>query len=148
MAIYSVPFDNLSVTNDGDQDIWQILAPTDASVVLHHFELYSATTSDERVRLRLLRRTDEGNGSATTEVPLRGTAASVGTVVEQLATTPGTAGAILLAWYWSQLAPLVYLPTPETRVVIPPGGWLALNLQTVMGGTRNWSGFVVFEEVG
>lgn len=148
MSIYSVPFDSLTVTNDSDQDIWQILAPSDASVILHHMELYSAVTSDERVNLRLLRRTTDGNGGTATEVPLRGTAAAVGTVVETLATTPGTAGDVLLAWYWSQLSPLVYLPTPETRIVVPPSGRIALNLQTAVAVSRSWSGFIVFEEVG
>lgn len=149
MSVYLVPFDNLSVTNDSDQDVWEITAPSDAAVELHHFELYSAVTTDERVRLRLLRRSSNGSGgTGATEVPATGTAASVGTAVVQLATTPGSAGAVLLSWYWSQLSPLVYLPTPETRIVIPPGGILGLNLETAVASTRNWSGFVVFREVG
>ena len=96
MSVYTVPFDNLSVTNDSDQDIWEILAPSDAAVELVHFELYSAVTTDERVRLRLVRRSTAGSGGAgATEVPARGTLAAVGTAVTQLNTTPGTAGDVL-----------------------------------------------------
>lgn len=149
MAIYTVPFDNLSVTNDSDQDIWALAGPSDAALKLHHFELYSATTTDERVRLRLLRRSGAGSGgSASTEVAADGTSATLGTAVTQLVTTPGSAGDVLHAWYWSQLSPLIYLPTPETRIVVAPSGILALNLETAVASTRNWSGFVTFEEIG
>jgi hypothetical protein len=148
--MYSVPFDNLSVTNDSDQDIFEIVNGSTVSLILHQFELYSATTSDERVRLRLLRRSTTGSGgTGSTEVALDGgnTVAAVA-AVSQLVTTPGTAGAILKSWYWSQLSPLVYLPTPEDRVIVSPSGRLCLNLQTAVGSTRNWSGYVVWEEVG
>jgi hypothetical protein len=149
MSVYTVPFDNLSVTNDSDQDIFEITAPADAAVILHHFEFYSAVTTDERVRLRLLRRSTAGSGGAgATEVPATGTAAAVGSAVVQLNTTPGTAGDVLLAWYWSQLSPLVWLPTPECRIVIPPGGRIGLNLETAVASTRNWSGFLKFAEIG
>ena len=147
--MYTVPFDNLTVTNDSDQDIWELTAPAAKAVRVHHFEVYSATTSDERVRLRLLRRTTAGSGGAgATEVATDGAAAAVGPAVVTLNTTPGTAGNVLLAWYWSQLSPLIYLPTPECRIVVPPSGRLALNLETAVASSRNWSGFVVFEEIG
>jgi hypothetical protein len=149
MSVYTVPFSNLSVTNDSDQDIFEITAPSDAAVILHHFEFYSAVTTDERVRLRLVRRSTAGSGGAgATEVPVAGTAAAVGTAVVQLNTTPGTVGDVLLAWYWSQLSPLIYLPTPECRIILPPGGRIGLNLETAVASTRNWSGFVKFQEIG
>lgn len=149
MSVYTVPFENLSVTNDSDQDIWEITAPSDAAVEIVHFELYSAVTTDERVRLRLVRRSTAGSGGAgATEVPVKGTLAAVGTAVTQLNTTPGTLGDVLHAWYWSQLAPLVYLPVPEERIILPPSGRVGLNLLTAVASTRNWSGFVTFRELG
>jgi hypothetical protein len=149
MSVYTVPFDNLSVTTDSDQDIFQITAPSDAAVKLIGFELYSATTTDERVRLRLVRRSTAGSGGAgAVEVPATGTSAAVGTAVAQLNTTPGTIGDILLAWYWSQLSPLTYAPIPEGMIVIPPSGILALNLETAVASTRNWSGWLKFAELG
>lgn len=149
MAVYTVPFDNLTVTNDSDQDIWELSAPADAAVKIHRIVVNSATTTDERVRLRLIRRTAAGTGgSAATEVPIDGTSAAVGTAVVTLVTTPGTAGDVLQAWYWSQLSPFDELPVPEDRVVVPPSGRVGLNLETAVASSRNWSGYVVFEEIG
>ena len=149
MAVYAIPFDNLTVTNDSDQDIIEITAPSDAAVKIHRIVLNSATTTDERVRLRLVRRSTNGSGgSAATEVPIDGTSAAVGTAVVTLVTTPGTIGAIIQAWYWSQLSPFDELPVPEDRVVIPPSGILGLNLETAVASSRNWSGFVLVEEIG
>lgn len=148
--MYAVPFDNLSVTNDSDQDIFELVNGSTVSCVIHQFELYSATTTDERVRLRLLRRSTTGSGgTGATEVSLDGgNTVSAVAAVSQLVTTPGTAGAVMKAWFWSQLSPLIYLPTPEERVIVSPSGRVALNLQTAVASTRNWSGFVVWEEVG
>ena len=60
----------------------------------------------------------------------------------------GTIGAILQAWYWSQLSPFDELPVPEDRVVIPPSGIVGLNLETAVASSRNWSGYVLVEEIG
>lgn len=151
MAIYFAPADNLTVTNDSDQDIFEIVAPSDAVVKIHRIVLNSATTTDERVRLRLVRRSTTGSGgSAVTEVAADGVseASGGGVAVTTLVTTPGTIGDILQAWYWSQLSPFDELPVPEDRVVIPPSGRLCLNLETAVASSRNWSGFVVYEVIG
>lgn len=149
MAVYTVPFDNLSVTTSSDQNIWQIAAPSTRIVRLLHFELYSATTTDERVRLRLMRYTTAGSGgTGATEVLAGATSAAVGATVTQLVTTPGTDSDVLLAWYWSQLSPLVYLPTPEAQIEIAPSGIVGLHLETAVASTRNWSGFLVWNEIG
>ncbi len=147
--IYTVPFDALSVTNDADQDIFEIVNGSTVAAVLHGFELHSTLTTDERVRLRLCRRSTTGSGgTGSTEVPLAAGDSAAAAAVSHLVTTPGTIGAILKAWQWSQLAPLIYLPTPETRPVIAPSGRLCLNLQTAVAATRTWSGYVTWEEIG
>lgn len=146
--IYTVPFDNLQVTNDSTQDIFQLTAAAGHAVKLHHFELYSATTTDERVRLILQRVTGAGSvGTAMTEVPVDAGDAAADAAVMTLNTTPGTTTTPLLAWYWSQLSPLVYLPVPEDRIVVPPSGIIVLNLATAVASTRSWSGFLTWEEI-
>ena len=87
-------------------------------------------------------------GAGATEVLLDPGSAALTGAVTQLVTTPGTDGDILQAWYWSQLSPFDELPVPEDRVVIPPSGILGLNLETAVGSSRNWSGFVIYEVIG
>jgi len=147
--IYSVPLAALSVTNDSDQDIFEMVNGSGVAAILHGFELNSTLTTDERVNLRLVRRSTTGSGgSAATEVPMAAGDAAAALAVATLVTTPGTIGAILKGWQWSQLAPLIYMPTPETRIVIAPSGRLALNLSTAVASTRTWSGEVIWEEIG
>lgn len=146
--MYTVALDNLSVTNDADQDIWELVNAAGKQCILHGFSLTSAQTSDERARLRLVRRSTTGSGgSAATEEPLdEGNTVSPNAAVNVLVTTPGTASHYLKTWRWSQQNELLYLPTPEMRPIVAASGRLALNLQTALGGTRNWDGWVVWEE--
>jgi hypothetical protein len=148
--MYSLPLDNLSVTTDADQDIIEIVNGATVTVVVHEFRLDAATTSDERVRIRLCRRSTTGSGgTGGTEVALdQGNTVAAVAALSTLVTTPGTIGNLLQAWYWSQLSPLVYLPTPEERVVVSPSGRLCVNLQTAVASTRNWSGYIIWEEIG
>jgi len=147
---YTVPFVNLTLTNDADQDIFEIVNGSTSAVILKGFELYSATTSDERLSLRLVRRTTTGTGgTGAVEVAMDGgNTIAASAAVAQLVTAPGTIGAILKGLFWSQLSPLVYLPTPESQIIVSPGGRLCLNLQTAVASSRNISGFVDWDEVG
>jgi hypothetical protein len=148
--VYTVALDGLTVTNDSSQDVWEMVNGAGVACVLLGFELYSATTSDERVKLTLLRRSTTGSaGSAATENPLDGgNTVTAGCAVNTLVTTQGTAGAVLAGWQWSQLSPLIYLPTPEEQIVIPPSGRLALALGTAVAASRTWSGSLRWMEVG
>ncbi len=147
--IYTAPLDNISVTNDADQDIFEIASNSAKQVILHGFSLTSAYTTDERARLRLIRRTASGSGGSTATVLAadQGNAIAATATVETLNTTPGTGANILNGWQWSQQGELLYLPTPELRDVISVSSFLCLNLQVALGGTRTWSGWVRWEEV-
>jgi len=148
--VYKIPFDSIAVTTDADQDIFEMVPGSVRDVVLHGFSLTSDYTTDERCRLRLLRRSTTGSGgAAATEVPGHpGNTNTADCAINQLVTTPGTIGAILLGWRWSQQGELLYLPTPEIReVAVKSGDRLCLNLQSALGGTRNWSGWVAWEEI-
>lgn len=150
MKVATIPFDNLSVTNDSDQDIFELVGASGYPFILLAFELYSALTTDERVRLRLVRRSTTGSGgSAVTEVKTDGgNGSTIQVAGSTLVTSPGTIGDIIKPFYWSQLAPLIYRPTPEEQVEIVSGGRLCLNLETAVASTRSWSGYAVVKEVG
>lgn len=146
--IYSVPLDAISVTTDADQDIFGIGSNSAKQVILHGFSLSSSYTTDERARLRLIRRTAVGSGgSAATSIAAdQGNAIAATATVRTLDTTPGTGASILNGWQWSQQGELLYLPTPELRDVISVSSFLCLNLQVALVGTRTWSGWVRWEE--
>jgi hypothetical protein len=150
MKLYTIPLDAISVTTDADQDIFELVAGASNPCVLHGFSLTSTNTTDERARLRLVRRSTTGTGGgAATEVPVDdGNTTTITAALNTLVTTPGTIGDIIKGWQWSQQNELLYLPTPEMRPSIIAGGRLCLNLQVALGGTRTWSGWVCWEELG
>ena len=146
--IIYTPFDALSVTNDADQNIWELLAGSANKAILHGWELSSAETSAEAARLRLMRFTTGGTGgTAATEVLKDEDDGSITGAVIRLATTPGTAGDILQAWQWEQLGPVGQLYTPEMRPIVQEAGRIGINLQNALAATRTWSGWVAWEEI-
>lgn len=144
--IYYAPFDDIQVTNDADQDVWELGAVTN-KVILHGFEMTSEATSGESVDLRLVRRSTSGNGTAVTEVRANVDDATNLATVEQLGTTPGTIGDIMMGWKWEQLGPLSFIPTPEMRITVDAGTFLCLNIQSALAATTGWSGWLCWEEV-
>jgi hypothetical protein len=138
----------LSVTNDADQDVWRLNAGATVPLILHEFYLSSEVTTDERVNLRLVRRTTDGTGgSAESENELDGgNTVAASAAMTSLVTAPGTAGDVLHNFRWSQLVPLNWLPTPEGRILVPAATRIALHLQTAVASTRAWQGYVVWEE--
>lgn len=140
--------DNVSVTTDADQDVWELTAGANNKLVLHEFVMYSAATTAEALRLRLIRRTGAGTGgTAATEVRNDEDDGAITAAVATLVTTPGTPGDILEGYQWEQLGPLQRLWTPETRPVVQEGGRLGLNLSTALGSATNWSGLLIWEEI-
>ena len=145
-GIYYAPFDDIQVTNDADQDVWE-LGPVTNKAILHGFEKTSELVTPESVDLRLVRRSTSGNGAGVTEVSANPDAAAPLALVEQLALAPGTIGDIMMGWKWEQLGPLRFLPTPEMRIVVDAGTFLCLNIQSALGATTGWSGWICWEEI-
>ena len=143
--VFYAPFDDIQVTTDADQDVWELAAVTNKFVLLG-FELTSELVAAEMVDLRLLRRTTAGNGAGVTDVPANSDSNTATTNVEQLALVPGTPGNIICGWKWEQLGPLIYLPTPKMQIKVDAGDFLCLNIQSALSGTTGWSGWVCWEE--
>lgn len=146
--VYAVGLAGISVTNDSDQDLLEFVNGANSSLRLLELRVTSSLTTDERVQLRLLRRSTTGSGgTAATENALdENNSAAAGCAVSYLVTTPGTAGAVLAADHWSQLSPWRWVPTPACEIVVKASGRLALNLGTAVGSTRTWSVSAVWEE--
>ena len=144
--IYYAPFDDIQVTVDADQDVWE-LGPVTNKAILHGFELTSETIAASSVDLRLVRRSTTGNGTAVVEVRAKTDDAAPLAVLEQLALVPGTIGDIIMGFKWEQLGPLLYLPTPEMRITVDAASFLCLNIQSALAGTTGWSGWICWEEI-
>jgi hypothetical protein len=148
-GIYYCPLENLSVTNDSDQDVFELTAGANDKLVLLGFELYSAAIAAEAVRMRLVRRTTAGSGG--TGEPENdadeGNTTTATAACVSLATTPGSAGDVLQAFQWEQLGPLIYSPTPEQYIKVQEGGRIALNLLTALNATTVMDGWVCWQEL-
>lgn len=144
--IYYSGFDDIQVTTDNDQDIWEILAITN-KCILHGFEMTSELLAAESVDLALVRRSGGGNGSAAGEEQRSPDDAGPLASIEQLATLPGTLDGVLMGFKWEQLGPVGHIFTPEMRPVADAGEALCLHCGNGPSGTTGWSGWLCWEEV-
>jgi len=144
--MYWVPFDDIQVTNDSDQDVWELGAVTNKAI-LHGWELTSERLTAESIDMRMVRRSTGGNGAAVTKVQGNSDDSAPLATFEQLALAPRTIGDIIKGYKWEQLGPLGLIYTPQMRLTVDAGTFLCLNIQSALGATTGWSGFVCWEEV-
>lgn len=141
------PLPDLSVTNDADQDIWELASPSTHKIILHGWEITSAATAAEAITLRILRGTGTGDGGAETPAAADEDSGTVVGAVDSLALAPGTDGAILQTFEWEQLGPLGMIYTPEMRIKMDVSDFLKLNLETALAATTVWNGWLCWEEI-
>lgn len=150
--MYVATFSGVAVS--AVQDLFAILAPSDAVVVIHEVVVTSdADETSEQLPITLKRgATAAGSGgSAVTPVPLEAGASAAGSTVRANDTTQAGTGTIVnLRREGVNLlgAGFRYLPTPETRIVLSPGIRLVVSLDAAPSASRNLSGTLVFEELG
>ncbi len=135
-------------------ELFFIEAPTDAVLRIHEIKItQDGSETSEQLPLRIYRTaTDQGaKGDANTPSPLsEGDAAFGGAVRTNILTaaTFATPGAALISESQNILNGWHILPTPETRIDISPGGYLILKLNAAPSASLNFSGYVMFEEIG
>ncbi len=149
--MYSAAFEEVAVT--AAQDLFEIVAPSDAVVVLHSFYLSqssdAADAEAEMLPILIHRGSTSGSGGSTpTPSPLAVGDAAFGGTVEANNTTPGTEGTFLHAEAWNVQTTLPIVWTPETRPVISPSGRVCIELQAAPTDSLTVNGVVYFEEIG
>ena len=79
---------------------------------------------------------DEGNGKAAS------------TVATPMVTAPGAiiTDTWLPSWYWTQRGELLWIPTPETRIISADDGILCLHCATSLSAA-NLAGGIDIEEI-
>jgi hypothetical protein len=142
------------------QDIFEVLAPADAVVIIHEWHLFQTSdvgdAAEEILALETVRgvgAVTSGSGGATaTAQPLEDGDAAFGGTVETNNTTRMAAGTGTLETLeergWNIRVPYDRIYTPETRPVISPGNRWTLALPTAPTDAITLGGTVVLEEVG
>lgn len=154
--IYTASFDEVAVS--AVQDLFEILAPSDACLVIHQINLSQSSDAGDAESEQLhvtIRRvtgapTSGSGGSTATPAAREGGQAASGSTVEINNTTQLTGGTNTVLWAesFNVMAGFNYLPVPEDRLVISPSTRLLVELETAPGDAVTMSGNVVFDEVG
>lgn len=156
--MYTASFKAVAVT--AQQDFFEILAPTDAVVVIHDWELNQTTEIGDAQEEQLGLTTNRGVGTVTsgsggttaTSQPVHDGDAAFGGTVEVNNTTKMVVGTGTLEelepYSWNVRIPLMKIYTPETRPVISPGNRWTLELESTPTDSITMNGKVTFEEVG
>jgi hypothetical protein len=149
--MYSATFEEVAVS--AAQDLFEIVAPSDAAVVVHSLHISQSSdagdSESEQLNALIHRGSTSGSGgSSVTPAPLQAGDAAFGGTVEANNTTQATEGTILHAESFNVMAGLQIIWTPETRPVISPSGRLIVELQTAPADALTMSGTVYFEEIG
>lgn len=154
---YTCPLTPASQT--ANQDVFEILAPSDAVVFIHDYELIQTTEikdAEEEMLLVTEKRgigavTSGSGGSTVTPKPIEAGDAAFGGTVETNNSTKMAAGSgtveTLRQRQWNVRMPLTVIFTPETRPVLSPGNRWALEI-AAPGDAVTLGGCVTIEEIG
>lgn len=148
---YSAQFENVSVTAAA-QDIFELVCPAGRAAYIWQIDLTCGVTAQEVGRLQLIKRTTTGSGGAAiTPRALNryNTVASAMTSFTRTVTAPGTGTDVYAARQWNIVVPFEFGPrTPDAAggILVPAGERIALHIPAALGGARNCSLFVCWDE--
>lgn len=156
--LYSAIFTDVAVSVQ--QDFFEVLAPTDAVVVVHAIELEQNTetgdAAEEALNVVMKRGvgtvTSGSGGSTPTAQPKEDGDVAFGGTVEANNTTKMVVGTgsidTLASWNWNIRIPFNKIFTPEMRPVISPGNRLTMELAKTPADALTISGTIWLEEIG
>ena len=149
--IYSATFEEVAVS--AIQDLFEIVAPADSSVVIHGLVISQSSDSgdaqSEQLNVLIHRGSTSGSGGSTpTPAPLNVGDAAFGGTVEANNTSQSTEGTQVHSQCFNVMAGLEIWWTPECRPVLSPSGRLIVELQTAPADAVTMSGTIYFEEIG
>jgi len=155
--MYDAIFPSIAVT--ALQDFFEILAPADAVIIVHGWEIFQTSdvgdAEEEILELETVRglgaTTGSGGATIIPQPNMRGYAVS-GTTTKRNNTTRLTAGGgsleILEKFGWNIRIPLEKIYTPESRPVVSASDFWTLALPSAPNDELSVIGKVTFEEIG
>lgn len=152
--IYTATFADVAVT--AQQDLFELVAPSDAIVLIHQLEisqLLDVGDSQEEmlsIRLKSGSTTSGSGGSTVTPVPISAGDPAFGGTCEANNTTKASLGTIVThyVWAWNVRMDFNKLWVPELRPILSPLRRLTVELATTPADSLTMSGVLTFEEVG
>lgn len=154
--MYAITFDQVAVT--AVQDLFEILVPPDACMVLHRLTVTESSDAADAEAEQLyvsIRRvtgapTSGSGGSTNTPRPLSEGDAAAGITAEINNTTQlsGGTNVVLHSEAFSVQAGFDYRPTPEERPVFSPSTRCLVELETAPADSLTMSGTMIVEEIG
>ena len=132
------------------QTLLTVAAPTDSVVVLLRAYISQLTlVASEMFRAQLQRASAAGTGTGVTAQPHEvGDAAFGGTVLEDHSVEPTFTGIPLENEEWNVLNGWIWVPMPEDRVYVSPGGIVGLRLDTLPSAATEITAALTFGEIG
>lgn len=150
--IYTASFSAVTVTLL--QDLFQLLASTTVPIIIHEVRIgQSSDAGDSQAEMLAIRlsRSDmtiNGSGGTTATPALHSPGSSAAaTVAEVNNTTLSTVQTIIISDDFNVQAGFLYIPTPETRIVILPTEGFIVNLPVGPADPLTMSGSCTFEEI-
>lgn len=154
--IYTISFNRVAVT--AVQDLFEILVPSDAVMVLHRLTISqdsdAGDSEDEQLPISIRRVTgapSSGSGGSTpTPRPVQTGDSAAGITAEANNTTQlsGGTNVVLHAEAFNIRGGLDYFPPPEHRFIFSPSERCLIELEIAPADSLTMSGTVVVEEIG
>lgn len=156
--MYTAQFNGVTVT--AAQDLFEVLAPSDAVVRVHNFEIFQTSdvkdAEEEILRLEIVRGvgsvTSGSGGTTVTPQPVEDGDAAFGGTIEANNTTRMVAGSGTLETLpqlgWNVRVPREKILVPEERGTISPGNRWTLALPVAPADALTMSGTITLEEIG
>lgn len=157
---YTVQVNAVTVAATTPQDVFEVLAPTDAIVVVHGWQIGQTSdvgdAAEEILGLETVRGvgavTSGSGGTTPTAQPIEDGDTAFGGIVEANNTTRMAAGSgtleTLEKHLWNIRQSFLMLYTPELRPVISPGNRWTLSLLVGPADALTVSAMLWIEEIG
>jgi hypothetical protein len=150
--LYSCVFDAVAIT--AVQDIFAIVAPTNATVRLHQLDLFQTSDLSDaqeevlRIRIRQGQTVAGSGGAAGTIVPQDVDDAASGSTVRTNDTTQANTGTIVVdeIFGWNIRVPLTRIWTPECRPIVKGGRRATIELVAAPADSVTVSGGLIWQE--
>lgn len=149
--IYTAVFEEVAVS--AAQDLLEIVAPSDAAVIIHGVTISQSSDAGdaqaEMLPILIHRGTATGSGGSTiTPNPMQTGEAAFGGTVEANNTTQSVEATQLHSEAFNVQIGFFFLPPPEDRPVVSPSGLFIVELQSAPADALTMNGTIVFEELG